>query len=172
MPIASSDIVFRLSGGGTNTDPDAALGGAMSTQAGGLITSAQLNNLFDDVSGDESSAGDTEYRCMYVENNHGSLTLSAIKAWISAASASADSEYAIGLDPAGVNGTATTIANESTAPTGVTFSRPTDKAGGLTIADLTAGSQAAIWVRRVITASASAANSDGPTIRVEGDTPA
>jgi hypothetical protein len=172
MPISSGEIVYRLSGGAANTDPDAALGGAMSTAGGGVITTATLNNLFDDVSGDESASGDTEYRCFYVENTNGTLTLSAIKAWIATASASSDSEYAIGLDPAGVNGTATTIANESTAPAGVTFTRPTDKSGGLTIADLTAGSQAAIWVRRVISAAASAASSDGPTLRVEGDTPA
>lgn len=172
MPISSAELVYRLSGGTTNTNPNASLGGAMSTAAGGVITTATLNNLFDDVSGDESAAGDTEYRCMYLENTNGTLTLSAIKAWISSVSASADSVYAIGLDPAGVDGTATTIANENTAPAGVSFSSPTDKASGLTIANLAAGSQVAIWVRRVISSGASAANSDGPTIRVEGDTPA
>lgn len=175
MPILSSEIVFRLSGGASNTDAAASLGGAMSTAGGGVITSGQLNNLFDDVSGDESASGDTEYRCMYVTNNNSSspeLTLTSIATWISVESASGDSEYAIGLDPAGVDGTATTIANESTAPAGVTFTRPTSKGAGLSISDMAAGSNQAIWVRRVISAAASAANNDGPTIRVEGDTPA
>jgi len=70
MPIVSTDIEYRLSGGTTNTDPDASLGGAMSTAVGGLITSGAANNLFDDVTGDESAAGDTEYRCFYVTNDH------------------------------------------------------------------------------------------------------
>lgn len=172
MPIASSDIVYRLTGGASNTDAAASLGGAMSTAGGGVITKTGLNYLYDDVTGDESDAGDTEYRCFCVENNHGSLDWTAVKAWIATESASSDSEYAFGLDPAGKNSAATTIADEDTAPSGVTFSRPTDKASGLSLPDLSAGDYHAIWVRRVISASASAANSDGPTLRVEGDTAA
>jgi hypothetical protein len=169
MSIVTGDINFRISGGAGNTDPNAALGGAMSTAAGGLITGA-LNDLFDDVSGDEGASGDTEYRCMFVENSNGSLTWQTVLAWILTESASADSEYAIGLDPAGVGAAATTIANESTAPAGVTFSRPLSKGAGLPIGDIPSGSFQAIWVRRVISPGAAAANSDGPTIRCEGDT--
>lgn len=169
MPIVGSDLAYRLSGGASNTDAAASLGGAMSTVGGGLITGA-VNDLFDDVSGDESAAGDTEYRCMYVQMNNGSLTWTAIRAWLTAESASPGSEYAIGLDPAGVNGAATTVVDEQTAPAGVTFSRPLDKPGGLSIADMAPSSFAAIWVRRVITAGTAASNSDGPSLRVEGDT--
>lgn len=172
MPIASGDIEYRLSGGASNTDPNAALGGAMSTVGGGVITTAVLNNLFDDVSGDESAAGDVEYRCFYVKNNHGSLTWENIVAWISAVSASSDSVYAIGLDPAGASADATTIGDEDSSPAGVSFTSPTDKPSGLSIADLAAGAYQAIWIRRMISAAASAANSDGPTVRVEGDTAA
>ena len=169
MPILTSDIEYRLSGGAANSDPDAALGGAKSSS---VITSGGANNLFDDVSGAEGSAGDTEYRCMYVHNDHGSLSLTVAVAWISAESSSADSAYDIGLDPAGVNGTATTVADESTAPGGVTFSHPTTKGGGISIGTIPAGQHQAIWIKRVIETDASAVLSDGPTIRVEGDTAA
>lgn len=172
MPIASSDIEYRLSGGASNTDPDAALGGAMSTVGGGLITTAVLNNLFDDVTGDEGSSGDVEYRCIYIRNNHGSLTLSSAKLWIQTDSASSDSVVDLALGGEGNGGTAETIANESTAPSGEVFSHPSNKAAGLDLGDLATTEFYPVWVRRTITASASAANNDGPTLRVEGDTPA
>lgn len=172
MPIVSGDIEYRLSGGASNTDPDAALGGAMSTVAGGLITTAVLNNLFDDVTGDEASAGDTEYRCIYIRNNHGTLTLSSAKLWIQTVSPSTDSVVALALGGEGLNGTAETVADEITAPVGETFSSPTSKATGLYLGSLAAGDYYPVWVRRTISAAASAYSNDGPTLRVEGDTPA
>lgn len=172
MPILASEIEYRLSGGASNIDPNAALGGAMSTVGGGLITTAVLNNLFDDVSGDESAAGDIEYRCIYVRNNNGSLTLSAAKLWIQTVSPSSDSVFAIALGGEGNGGTAETVADESTAPSGESFSSPTDKASGLDLGALAAGEFYPVWICRTITAGASAVNSDGPTLRTEGDTPA
>lgn len=172
MPIVASELELRLSGGASNTDPDASLGGAMSTVGGGLITTAVLNNLFDDVSGDESAAGDVEYRCVYVRNNNGSLTLSAAKLWIQTVSPSTDSVFAIALGGEGNGGTAETVADESTAPSGETFSSPTDKASGLDLGNLAASEFYPVWIRRTISSSASAFNNDGPTLRIEGDTPA
>lgn len=172
MPIASSDIEFRLSGGVSNTSPAASLGGAMSTDPSGEITTATLNNLFDDVSGDEASSGDTEYRGIYVKNAHGTLTWSSIKAWIQTASPSADTSFQIALCDEGKNTTIETIADESTAPVGPTFSAPANKAAGVSLPDLDAGDYVGLWIKRVVGAGASAVASDGPTIRVEGDTPA
>lgn len=163
-----SDLVYRLTGGASNTDPNAALGGAMSTVAGGVMTSSSLNNLFDDASGDEVEDGDTEYRCYCIENTHASETLQAAVLWLTTASLSSDSEYAIGLDPAGINGTPTTIANEGTAPTGVTFSRPLTEGTALTVGDLDPDDFFSIWIRRVISANASFSGSDGPTTRLKG----
>lgn len=171
MPITTAEIEYRLSGGAANTSPAASLGGAMSTAGGGLITSGQANNLFDDVSGAESSAGDIEYRCIYVRNTHGTLTWQSVFCWIDSLTTSADTEFDIGLDPAGVNGTATTVADENTAPAGVTFTRPTTKAGGLSIGNIPAGQFQAIWIRRTVNSGAAAA-SDSGSIRCEGDTAA
>ena len=120
MPIISTDIQYRLSGGAANSDPNAALGGAKSSTSVG----AGLHNLFDIVSSAESSSGDTEYRCVYVHNNHGSLTMQNSVIWIASNTPSADTTIEIALGSSAVNGTEQTIANENTSPTGVTFSAP------------------------------------------------
>lgn len=55
----AATLVFRLTGGASNSDPDASLGGVMSNTE---ISGTALNNLFDDVSPDEATSGSTEYR--------------------------------------------------------------------------------------------------------------
>lgn len=170
MAIASTDIVYRLSGGTSNTSPAASLGGAMSTAAGGIITPGGANNVWDDVTGAESAAGDVEYRCIYVTNTHGSLTLQNAVVWVDSPTSSGDTEFDIGLDAAAVGSdSSTTVANENTGPVGVTFSRPSTKGAGLSIGSIPAGSKKAIWERRTVNAAA-AAVADTGSIRVEGDT--
>ena len=168
MPIVSTDIKFKLSGGTSNTSPAASLGGARSTAGGGDITPGSANNVWDDVNASEASAGDVEYRGLYVLNNHGSLTLQSARLWIDSLTSSADTEFDIGLDGT-VGSTAVTVANESTAPSGVTFSRPTSKGTGLSIGDMAAGTAQPFWEKRTVSASASAASDTG-SVRVEGDT--
>lgn len=162
MPIASSDIQYRLSGGAANANPDASLGGAISSTAAAAT-------IFDDVSSAEAAAGDVEYRCVYVRNNHGTLTLIGAKVWIQTNTPSAQTDVAIGLGTSAINGTEQTVANESTAPASVTFSSPADFASGLVIGDLAPGATKALWIRRTVTAGA-AATADGFTLRVQGDT--
>lgn len=176
MAITSSDIVYRLSvvaaaGDTTAGTPATALGDQVSTTA---ITTATLNNLFDDVSGAEAAAGDVEYRCIFVLNNHASLTLQAANCYITSQTAGGGT-IDIGLDPAAVSAKgsasaqAATIANESSAPAGVTFSSPTSGAP-LTIGDMAPGQVKGIWLRRTVTAGAGALNPDGVIIGVTGDT--
>lgn len=169
MPIASSDIKYHLSGGAGNSDPNAALGGAISTTQ---ITDATVANLFDNVSGAEAAAGDTEYRCLYVKNNHGSLTLQGAKVWIETNTPSGDTSAEIGLGSSVVNGTEQTVANESTAPGSVTFSTAAGEGNALTIGDIPAGQHKAIWVKRIVGSGAAAYNADSVVIKVQGDTAA
>lgn len=169
MPIVSGDIIFRLSGGAANSDPNASLGGAISSTA---IVDASVENLFDNVAGAEASAGDVEYRCFYVLNNHGSLTLQNAVVWISTETPSADSAIDIALAGEGVNGTAETVADESTAPVGETFTHPITEGGALAIGNIPAGQHQAIWVRRTISAAAGAANADNVVMTVKGETAA
>ena len=67
MPIASSDMLFCLAGGAGNSTPSLSLGGSKSNTT---ITDGTMNNLWDDVSAAEASAGDTEYRAFFVMNTH------------------------------------------------------------------------------------------------------
>lgn len=164
MAVLTSEIKFYLSGGGANSDPSASLGGAIST------TEVVAATLWDDVASSEALAGDTEYRCIYVKNTNATDTWLAVKLWLSANTPSGDSTTAIGLGTAAISGTEQTVDNESTAPSGVTFSAPATQELGLSIGNLTAWQYKAIWWRRTITASASAYSADGATITVGGDT--
>mgnify|MGYP001581747195 CR=1 FL=1 len=180
MAITATDILFKLSiktgtAGNQNaqTDVNVSLGKYISTTQ---ITDATLNNLFDDVSGDENAASDVEYRCIFVHNAHATLTWQSVVCWLSA-EVGAGANAAIAIDGVAASAIADTVAqadevaNESTAPTGETFSSPTTKATGLSIGNLSAGYCRAIWVRRTATNSA-ALDNDGVTIRCEGDTAA
>jgi len=65
------------------------------------------------------------------------------------------------------------IANESAVPAGVTFSRPTNYAGGIQLngsTGLAPGARKGVWIRRTVTAGATAGN-DAGILKVEG-TPA
>jgi hypothetical protein len=169
MAIVASDIQFRLSGGAANSDPNAALGGALSSTA---VVDATLQNLFDQVSGAESAAGDIEYRCIYVRNNHGTLTLQNAKVFISTNTPATDTTIDIALGGEGDNGTAEVVANENTAPVGETFSAPSTYAAGLSLGNLAAGHSYPVWVRWTITAGAAANASDSAILTVQGDTAA
>jgi hypothetical protein len=169
MPVSASNLKFYLSGGAANTDPNASLGGARSTTA----VPVSINNLFDDVTGAESTAGSTEYRCVYFRQEDADAEgLIAPIVWLVSNTPSLTTSISIGLDPAGKNGTAVTIANELAAPVGVTFTAPSTKSTGLALAGTpyVQNDYAAIWLKRVVDAGTSSATTDPATIRVEGDT--
>ena len=63
-----------------------------------------------------------------------------------------------------------TIPDESTAPTGPTFSHPTSKVTGLSPADLRPGGMLGIWEKRIVPAACDAYTNNTNTIRVEGTT--
>lgn len=173
MAIVASDIVKRFSvvaaaGDTTAGTPAGSLGDQISTTA---ITDATLNNLFDDVSGAEASAGMTDYRCIFILNNHATLTLYNATITIQSQTAGGGT-VTIALDNIGpvakgsASAQADQIASETTAPTNVgAFG-----AGPLTIGDMTPGQVKAVWLKRVVTAGASALNPDGVILRVAGDT--
>lgn len=164
MPILNTEIKYRLSGGAANADPLLSLGGIKSANDAGA-------GIFDNVSSAEASAGDVEYRCIYVHNGHAAatLTLQAAKVWIQVNTPSADTTVDIGLGAAAVNATETAVGTEQIAPAGVVFSTPVTEAGALVIGDIPPGQHKAVWVRRTVNAAAAAA-SDSFTLRVKGDT--
>lgn len=173
MPIIASDIVKRFSvaaaaGDSTASAPATSLGDQISTTA---ITDATLNNLFDDVTGAEALAGMVDYRCIFVLNNHPTLTFLASTVEV-LSQTSGGGTIAIALDniavsaKASASAQAATIANETTAPSGVgTFGT-----GPLTIGDIPPGQCKAVWLRRTVAANTSAINPDGVILRFTGDT--
>ena len=177
MPIASTDILFKLSnsaassGHSTNGTPSGSLGKYIAS--GQISSGVTLNNLFDDVSGDENAASDIEYRCFFIHNAHASLTYLSPVIWISGQVAGGASGF-LAIDNYNASAIAATgqqaqsIADEGTAPTGLSFSAPTGKSVGLSLGDIGAGSGKAVWVRRNAYNTV-AVNNDGITILVEGD---
>lgn len=169
MSIISSEIILYHSGGSGNSNPNADLGGAISTTA---VTDATANNIFDDVTPSEATAGSTEYRGLYFKNTNASLTLQDARIYIASATSSADDEVDIGVAVEGVSTTMATIANETTAPTSVTFSRPTTYSAGLQLngsTGLAAAAYRGFWIRRTVNAGA-ASTSDSFQVRCEGST--
>ncbi len=174
MAIVTSDIKKRLSGGASNSDVDLSIGGIKSSVE---VAPAADNNLFDDVLGAESAAGDIEYRCIYLHNAHATLTLQNAEVWIGTNTPSPGSSVDIGLDPAGVGngsttGVAATPADEDTAPAGVAFSAAANQAAALAIGDIAPGNSIAVWIRRTISAAAAAYAADSVQLNWAGDTAA
>jgi hypothetical protein len=141
-------------------------------QSDTITVAAKANGLFDNITGAESLAGDTEYRCFYVKNAHATDALYDVKIYIGTQT-SGDDAIQIGLDLAGVGdgsatGVADTIADENTAPDpAVSFSTAADLSNGLNISQLSAGECRAVWQKRVVPSSTSnATTSDTSTLIV------
>lgn len=180
MAIASTDILYKLSiltGSAGNAaaqpDPNASLGKYISTTQ---LSGTPLNNLFDNVSGDENAASEAEYRLIFIHNAHATLTLLAPVIWISAeVSGGADTAISVDTTAASAIGSSSAqakqVIDENTAPTSQSFTAPTSKATGLALGDIPAGQCKGVWVRRTA-ANTAALDNDGATLRVEGDTSA
>jgi len=163
MAVLSTDLKIYLSGGSANSDPLLSLGGARSS------TAVTLSTLFDTVSGAESTAGDIEYRCVYVRNEAAQTLYSAV-VWLSANASNPGVAMAIGLGTSALSGTEQTVGGEGTAPSGVSFTAPSTKATGLSIGDMASDAFKAVWLRRTVGAGTSADNSDTATLSMGGDT--
>ena len=172
MAITADELQLRLSGGASNTDPAASIGGAMSNTP---VSATALHNIFDKVTGDESNAGDIEYRVLYIRNGNSSLTAENVKVYLSGNHDSGSqtlsgggNDISIGLNQA-VNTAAPALTNESTQPSNVTFSQPSSRTTALDVGDLTTGQWRALYIRREIAAGA-AANDDATfEITIEAD---
>lgn len=125
-----------------------------------LTIAALDNQIFDDVTADESDVGVVRYRCIYFCNTGATKTKSN-KLWISSNTPGED-VISIGLDPAGAGGTAATIADENTAPAGVTFSGPTSQATALDLGELQAGQDYPFWIRETVPPEVTTAYEDNP----------
>lgn len=148
--IVPSDITLRLSGGASNTDPNSALGGAIS---GTEVVNNVINNLWDNIGPAEAEGGESEYRCVYIRNAHGTHSMDATEIWVSLDTPAAD-DIEIGLGTSAINGTEQTIADENTAPIGVTFSHADGEENAILVGNIPPEQHAAIWIKRTVSPAA------------------
>ena len=175
MAIVSTDIKFWLTGVGSvddpQPDPNASLGGKRSSTE---MVTAELNNLFDDISGAEAESGDTEYRGIIIQNKHASLTLYNAKAFLSVqpnGSRATKESIQIATNTVWEGDCIDTIATENDAPDGAgAFSAPATYATGLALGDLGVNGQIGLWIKRLAPASTEASESADFTLVVQGDT--
>lgn len=176
--IVAGDILFKYSiktgsaGNSTASAASTSLGKYISTTA---WAGGAANDLFDDISGAENAASTIDYRCIFIHNNNGANTFQNSVVYLSAETAGGAS-IAVATDnvAASAIGSASAqaaeIANETTAPTGVSaFSSPTTSGTGLSLGNIPVAQCKAFWVRRTA-ANTAALSNDGVTIAVTGDT--
>lgn len=125
------------------------------------------NNLFDDILKLDALNGTIDYRCVYLYNNHPTEAFLSVGVYGYGATgnpATAGDKLWVGADPAGAGngsttGVATSIPDEWTAPTGVTFSSP-EITSVLALGAIQPLEARAIWLRRNVPASLFAVTPD------------
>lgn len=178
MDITAAEMVLRLSvaaaaGDTTAGTPATSLGDQVSTTAVGTA----VNDLFDNISGAENAAATQDFRGLFLLNTDAALTASNISLFLNSEVAGGAS-VALATDniAASAKGSGSTqmatIANETTAPTGVSaFSSPTTDGTGLSLGTLTSNQVKGLWVRRTA-ANSAALTGDGFTFGISFDSPA
>jgi hypothetical protein len=176
--IIASELVWRFTttagsaGDSTaNTTVGTFLGkyAATSAWAGG-----GTNDLFADISGAQNAASQIDYAALAILNNNSANVAENGVVYISSEVAGGAS-VAIGVDTTATSakGSASaqllTIANNTTAPAGVSFSSPTTIGTGLALSNIPTSNVKGIWVRRTA-ANTSALSNDGCTLAVTVDT--
>lgn len=169
--IETTDLKIYLSGGATNTDPNDSLGGVISSTE---LVDNTLHNLFAKVSAAEALAGSTKYRGIYIKNENGhTLTLEDAIAYIESQTTSGDTSIEIAVAAEAADNAMATIVDEDTAPASVAadgFTAVTGTASGRIVGDLADGSYRGVWVKRIVTAGATAFGDDTCEIGVRGET--
>lgn len=178
MAIAASDVLLKLStvaGAAGNSGA-----GTVGSSLGKYISTTQLsgtplNNLFPDVTGAQNAASQVDYQCVFVHNNHATLTAQNVIVYGTAETAGG-TVSALGADTTAASALGSSssqalqIANATTAPAGVSFTETdfTD-ASGISLGNIGPGQVKAFWVRRTA-ANTAAVNNDGFTLNVAFDT--
>ena len=149
----SSVLEYRLTGGAANADPDASLGGDMSSEK---LSATALNNLFDNVlPTDIESGAHVTYRAIELYNN-GDATAKHIEFYF-VDTTNSESIVAVWLDVTGTQ----TIVDDETEPTGASGNWTTPLVGSkLSLGDLAAAAGHRLWIRRTVDQDADNLNDD------------
>ena len=176
MAVQAADIQFYLTGGSSNTNPNASLGGVRSTTQIG----SGLNNLWDNITGSNHAAGNVDtsqaadYRvfAMRLKTPLTDATSSTLDNAVLKISASSLGDNTIeAYVAATVNHTITAGADENTAPTdGGAISFSAIPGGGLSLpASISPGDDVHIALKRTV-AAGSSAQTNSITLQIVGDT--
>lgn len=157
----AATLAFNLTGGAANSNPNTSLGGVHSSVA---LSVTAMNNLFDDVTPAQASAGSTEYRAIDVTNTGDALS-AVTKVFMNPETSSTSTQLDMGIEASPL-GSTLSIVNESTAPAAVSFAHY-NTGSKLTLPDIAAGAYCRVWVRRVVSASAPNTSNDTGTFTVE-----
>ena len=176
MPIVNTDLLVKfsvLTGTAGNQGAGTAAGSLGKYISTTQITDNTLNNLFDNVSGDENAASVVDYRCIFIHNAHASLTWQTPLVWL-LSEVAGGANIQIGVDPTAASAIgsagaqAVQVANETTAPAGVSFSAPITQGAALALGDIPPGQCKALWIKRSAANSVALSN-DGVTLRFQGN---
>lgn len=172
MSVASSDIKVRYStvAGSAGNSGAGTAAGSLGKYMSQTDASGSANVFFDDVNSSEASAGDVEYRCLFIYNSHSTDSAANVAVQVvSEVSGGGSTQAALdNIATSAANSAsaqAAQIADENSAPSGVgSFGT-----GALSIGTLAAGQCKAVWLKRTVGASTAAMTGDGFTLRVTGD---
>ena len=159
--ISTSNLQWFYSGAGANANPLLCLGGAISSAQWTAATA--LDDLFPDVTGAQAAAGITQYLCLYFKNvdpNVNGFIAGAVYFLTQVMPTDANDKIAVALGTSAKNVAEQTIANITTAPTGVSWidastavSLPT---GVQLPTAMVQNDYQSVWFRRTIGAGAAA----------------
>lgn len=158
LPLAFS---FRLSGGAANSDPASSIGGDESS-------SLAPANLFDDVSFATAAAGTVDYRAVYVHNDD--ARTGVVAAYVSQQLESGR-EIAVGVATEDPGTSVGAIANDTTAPAGVSFTAPTTAGSGVDLGTLDTDEAKGLWIRRTIDEGTSPDTTNSWQVTIEVNEP-
>jgi hypothetical protein len=183
MPITSNDLYFKYTKTGTTVNPELALGGSLNPNT---IPSGVANNIFDDVTGNESSLGAQEYRAIGIWSSlstHIWMNTSIQITGFSRAASTYDVIYFSPERPTGTfgtspDGTIGTIAAVTVAPAGASWtaegapSAYVALSGVDYVGSIGSNDWAGIWLQRSVPVNAEAYSNRSCTIKCIGETSA
>ena len=133
-----------------------------------VTLAAVVENLFDSVSSGQAQAGRVQYRGLIVQNNSAYTMYGGI-VWIASNTPFPDDQVDIGIEALGA-GAMQSVANDTTAPTGITFFPAASEAAALSIGNIAAGGGYGIWVRRTVSPTMNRYADNNFVISVKADT--
>lgn len=142
--------------------------------ASSLWAGGGTNDLFADITGAQNAASQVDYAGLAIENGNASNSAQNSVAYLSSEVAGGAS-VAIGADTTAASSLTNasaqllTIANNTTAPAGVSFSSPTTAGTGISLGTIAVANVKGLWVRRTA-ANTAALSADGVTLAVQVDT--